>query len=155
MYPLVDLIEHQTIVALQNKEDLDVALASKANVVFLLTGSIFNTQELVARIKAAGKHVFLHLEFLEGIAADKSGVAYVAQHICPTGIISTRSNMIKVAKELNLLAIQRIFLIDTSAVHKGMKVTEQSQPDAIEVMPGIMPRVIHELTRSGKLDGRN
>ncbi|MBO8163970.1 MAG: glycerol-3-phosphate responsive antiterminator [Brevibacillus sp.] len=146
MYPIVDLVEHQTIAAVQSEEDLDDALESKVNVIFLLTGSIFNIKELVDRIKAVGKQAFLHMEFIEGIAADKSGVAYVAQNIAPTGIISTRSNLIRVAKDMDLMAIQRIFLIDRNAVIKGIKVVEQSLPDAVEIMPGVMPRVIREIT---------
>ncbi|CAJ1003830.1 MULTISPECIES: glycerol-3-phosphate responsive antiterminator [Bacillales] len=146
MYPIVDLVEHQTIAAVQAEADVDDAINSDVNIVFLLTGSIFNVKELVDRIKQAGKCVFLHMEFIEGIAPDKSGVAYVAQYIAPTGIISTRSNLIRVAKEMGLMAIQRIFLIDRNAVIKGIKVVEQSMPDAVEVMPGVMPRVIREMT---------
>ncbi|MCS7464819.1 glycerol-3-phosphate responsive antiterminator [Paenibacillus doosanensis] len=146
MYPIVDLVEHQTIAAVQREEDLELALKSEANIIFLLTGSIFNMKELVDRIKEAGKHVFPHMEFIDGIAPDKSGVAYMAQNIKPTGIISTKSNLIRVAKDHKLMAIQRIFLIDRSAVTRGIKAVEQSQPDAIEVMPGIMPRIVREMT---------
>jgi glycerol uptake operon antiterminator len=146
MYPIVDLVEYETIAAVQSEADLDDALRSNVNIIFLLTGSIFNIQELVDRSKAAGKQAFLHMEFIEGIAPDKSGVAYVARNIAPTGIISTRSNLIRVAKEMELMAIQRIFLIDRNAVVKGIRVVEQSAPDAVEIMPGVMPRVIREMT---------
>lgn len=146
MYPIVDLVEHQTIAAVQQIELLDPALESQANIVFLLTGNILNAKDLVERVRKSGKQVFLHMEFLEGIAADRTGVAYVAEHIRPTGIISTRSNLIRFAKDMNLMTIQRMFLIDRNAVAKGIKAAEQSSPDAIEVMPGIMPRIIREMT---------
>ncbi len=146
MYPIVDIVEHQTIAAVQKEADLDAALRGDVNVVFLLTGSLLNIHELTRRVQDAGKHVFLHMEFIEGIAADRSGVAYVAQHVRPTGIISTKSAIIKAAKDSGLLAIQRIFLIDRNAVQRGIKAVEQSSPDAIEVMPGIMPRIIREMT---------
>ncbi|TVY09730.1 glycerol-3-phosphate responsive antiterminator [Paenibacillus cremeus] len=146
MHPIVDLVEHQTIAAVQREEDLAQALKSQANVIFLLTGSIFNIKDLVDQTKEAGKAVFLHMEFIEGIAADRKGVSYVAKRVFPTGIISTKSNLIRTAKEEGLMAIQRIFLIDRSAVQRGIKSVEQSQPDAIEVMPGLMPRIIREMT---------
>ncbi|TBL81765.1 glycerol-3-phosphate responsive antiterminator [Paenibacillus thalictri] len=146
MYPIVDIVEHQTIASIHKVEDVDRAIESPVNVIFLMVGSIFNIKELVDRVKAANKHVFLHMEFIEGIAPDRSGVAYVAQNIKPTGIISTKSNLIRGAKENGLMAIQRIFLIDRSAVVRGVKTVEQSEPDAIEVMPGIMPRIIREMT---------
>ncbi|MDQ1912240.1 glycerol-3-phosphate responsive antiterminator [Paenibacillus sp. GD4] len=146
MYPIVDMVDHQTIAALQKEDEMELALQSPVNVIFLLTGSIFNITDLVSRVKASGKHVFIHMEFIEGIAADRSGVAYVAKHVQPTGIISTKSNLVRVAKEQGLMAIQRIFLIDRNAVTRGIKSVEQSMPDAIEVMPGIMPRIIREMT---------
>ncbi|MDF2662786.1 MAG: antiterminator [Paenibacillus sp.] len=146
MYPIVDLVDHQTIAAVQKESDLDAALQGKVNVIFLLTGSLLNIHELTERVTQAGKHVFLHMEFIEGIAADKGGLAYIAKHVRPTGIISTKSMLIKAAKDHGLLAIQRIFLIDRNAVVRGIKAVEQSSPDAIEVMPGIMPRIIREMT---------
>jgi glycerol uptake operon antiterminator len=146
MYPIVDMVESQLIAAVQSEADLDGALRSESNIIFLLTGSILNVKELIDRIKLVNKHVFLHMDFIEGIAPDKSGVSYVSQELKPTGILSTRSNLIRVAKEMNLMAIQRIFLIDRNAVSKGVKVTNQSQPDAVEIMPGVMPRVIREMT---------
>ncbi|MFH5182031.1 glycerol-3-phosphate responsive antiterminator [Paenibacillus sp. TAB 01] len=146
MYPIVDLVENQTIATVKKEEDLELALQSETNIVFLLTGSLFNIDELVQKVKAAGKHVFVHMEFIEGLAPDKTGVAYMANNIKPTGLISTKSNLIRAAKESHLMAIQRMFLIDNNAVYRGIKGAEQSQPDAIEVMPGIMPRVIREMT---------
>ncbi|MBO9606024.1 MAG: glycerol-3-phosphate responsive antiterminator [Paenibacillaceae bacterium] len=146
MYPIVDLVEHQTIAAVQKEDDLAKAIASQVNVIFLLTGSILNVKAMVDRVKEAGKVVFLHMEFIEGIAADRGGIAYVAQHVQPHGIISTRSQVIRTAKELKLLTIQRMFLIDRNAIGKGIKMAEQAAPDAIEVMPGIMPRIVREMT---------
>ncbi len=145
MYPIVDLVEHQTIGAVQAESDLEIALNGKVNLVFVMMGSILNVKSIIDRIKAAGKHPFLHMEFVEGIAPDRSGVAYIAQHIQPTGIISTRSNIIRIAKEMKLMTIQRVFLIDHNAVAKGIKMIEQTQPDAVEIMPGVMPRIISEV----------
>lgn len=146
MYPIVDLVEHQTIAAVQKEEDVAKAIDSRVNVVFLLTGSILNVKVMVDRVKAAGKVAFLHMEFIEGISADRGGIAYVAQHVQPAGIISTRSQVIRTAKEMKLLTIQRMFLIDRNAVSKGIKMAEQAGPDAIEIMPGIMPRIVREMT---------
>lgn len=151
MVRIVDIVDHQVIAAVEREEYLNDAINSRCNVIFLLYGSIFNVKELVDRIKAAGKHVFLHIDFIEGIAQDRSGVAYMAQYIKPTGIISTKNNLIRVAKELGLMTIQRLFLIDRNAIIRGIKSVESSKPDAIEVMPGIMPRIIKEMTTMTEL----
>jgi len=144
-YPINDLVEHQTIAAVQAEEDLEAAILGAPNVIFLITGSILNVRSMVESIHAAGKRVFLHLELIEGIAGDRSGIAYVAREVRPDGIITTRHHVVKIAREQGLMAIQRLFLIDRNAVAKGIKSVEQSQPDAVEVMPGIMPRIIREL----------
>jgi glycerol uptake operon antiterminator len=146
MYPIVDMVETQIIAAVQSEHDLEEANNSKSNIIFLLTGTIMNLREIVAKAKNSNKHVFLHMDFLEGIASDKVGVHYVAHEIKPTGIISTRTHLVRTAKDVGLMAIQRIFLIDRNAIDKGVKAIEQSQPDAVELMPGLMPRVISEMT---------
>jgi glycerol uptake operon antiterminator len=146
MYPIVDMVESQVIAAVQSESDIDEALSCKSNIIFLLTGSIMNLKNIVYRAKSSNKYVFLHMDFIQGIASDKTGVHYVAQEIQPTGILSTRSNLIRAAKDFNLMAIQRMFLIDRNAIDKGIKAIEQSQPDAVELMPGLMPKVIHEMT---------
>ncbi len=151
MYPIVDLVEHQVIAAVEKEDGLEEALQSKCNVIFLLCGTIFTVQALVERIKQAGKHVFVHMEFVEGIAADRSGVTYIAHTVRPTGIISTKSAVIRLAREQGLMTIQRIFLIDRSALERGVRSAETSKPDAIEAMPGIMPRIIGELTQMTEL----
>lgn len=45
------------------------------------------------------------------------------------------------------MAIQRIFLIDGNAMKKGIEIAHSSKPDAIEVLPGIMPDIIDNLTK--------
>lgn len=147
MFPIVDMVESQIIAAVQSEQDLNEALQGKANIIFLLTGSIMNIKDIVGRVQSANKHVFIHMDFMEGVASDKGGIQYIAHEIRPNGILSTRSNLIRIAKDNGLMAIQRIFLIDRNAIGKGIKAIEQCQPDAVEVMPGLMPRVIHEITK--------
>ncbi|MEX2104027.1 MAG: glycerol-3-phosphate responsive antiterminator [Bacilli bacterium] len=146
MYPIVDMVEFQVITAVQTPDDLEDALISNSNIIFFLTGTIMNLKHMVDRVKEKNKYVFLHMDFIEGIAADKSGIHYVAEVIQPTGIITTRNNLIRAAKDANLMAIQRLFLIDHNAIAKGVKVIEQCKPDAVEIMPGVMPKVIRMMT---------
>jgi glycerol uptake operon antiterminator len=48
------------------------------------------------------------------------------------------------------LAIQRLFLLDSSALEKSYTLLERTRPDFIEVLPGIMPHIIKEVReRSG------
>ena len=60
------------------------------------------------------------------------------------GIISTKPEMIRYAKELDLCTVFRIFAIDSKAIagleHHGMEFA-----DLIEVLPGIMPKIIKHI----------
>ena len=53
-------------------------------------------------------------------------------------------------KQNGLIAIQRLFLLDSSALEKSYTLLERTQPDYIEVLPGVIPHIIKEVKeRSG------
>lgn len=136
------------IAAVRKPEDLQAALRNGWPVVFLLIGDLFTAERYVAEALRAGKKVFLHVDFITGLGGDPIVIKYIAERIKPTGIISTKSHFVKHAKKQGLLAIQRLFIIDTSALEQGIHNIRQSEPDAIEIMPGLLSRVITELRDS-------
>ena len=60
------------------------------------------------------------------------------------GIISTRTNMIQRAKELQMIAILRVFLIDSMAFDAALG-ARNLKPDAIDILPGLMPSMIRKV----------
>ncbi|MDQ0337945.1 glycerol uptake operon antiterminator [Caldalkalibacillus uzonensis] len=144
--PIVDMVQSQVIASIHQPELIEEAVDSEANIAFLLTGDLLTIKDYVDRLKSAGMPVFIHLDFIEGLSNHKSAIQYVAREWQPDGIITTRNQLIKAAKEEGLLTIQRIFLLDSSALKRGIELVRACQPDAIEVLPGLMPRVIYELT---------
>lgn len=147
---LVDMVESQIIASVTNEEDLKSAINSKSNIVFLLTGNLMTIADYITQLKKANKFVFVHLDFIDGISNSKNAISFVAEHWQPTGIITTKSHIVKFANEIGLKTIQRIFLLDRSAVFKGIEMVNSCRPDAVEVMPGIMPKIIDQL--SAELD---
>lgn len=147
MKKIVDLVDSQVIASVKSKQHLEVAASSSVNIVFLLTGSLITTQKYVDFLKKHDKKVFIHLDFIDGLANTKSAVEYIASVWKPDGIISTKSNLIKFAKEEGLMTVQRVFLIDRNAMKKGIEIAHNCKPDAIEVLPGVMPPVIDSLTK--------
>lgn len=143
---MVDLVEHQVIPAVRTDEQLAQAAVSKADIVFLLYGNVFSLEQQMMTLHDQGKDAFVHLDFMEGIASDRSGIEYIAKRLRPKGIISTRSYSIVIAKEFQLMTIQRLFMIDSTAIQKGLKAVHASGADAVELMPGLMPKVIREVT---------
>ena len=49
-----------------------------------------------------------------------------------------------------MLTVQRVFIIDSLSIETAIKASQIINPDAIEIMPGIMPKIISDL--SNKLD---
>ncbi len=136
------------ITSLVTEDDLDSLLQTTSSVSFLLFGNIFNLKQVVKLITDSGKLAFVHVDLLEGLGKDQWGVRYLAEEIGVDGIVTTRSNIITSAKQYNLIAIQRLFVFDSVSLDKGIKVIKSSQPDAIEVLPGlVIPRVIKKIKK--------
>ena len=148
MVNIVDLVQSQVIASVKEEADIEKAINSQANIVFLLTGNLINMADYVKRLREAGKQIFIHIDFIDGLSNTKSAIQFIAYTWKPTGIITTKSSLIKHAKEVKLMTIQRIFLIDHAAISKGIEMSLSCRPDAIEVLPGLMPTIIDRLTRS-------
>ena len=64
------------------------------------------------------------------------------------GIISTRPSFIKRAKELGLFTVLRFFVFDSLSLENVRRTAAAAQPDVIEILPGIMPKVISRIASS-------
>ena len=53
--------------------------------------------------------------------------------------------MIMKAKAKGIIAIQRMFLLDTIALEKSYSLIDQTVPDYIEMLPGVIPELISEV----------
>ena len=61
------------------------------------------------------------------------------------GIISTRGALIKRAKQIGLAAVQRGFMLDSRSLNSFEQQIAQSKPDFVEILPGLLPKVIASL----------
>jgi len=146
MSTIIDCLEENPIIAaLPYTELLEEALGSNVNVVFLLSGNILKLQDIVNNLKNNGKKVFIHIDLIEGLGRDLAAIDYVRHKIEPDGILSTKNNLLKYGKEMGLVTIQRLFLVDSRSVESGIKMVQSYDPDFVEVMPGIVPKAIEEL----------
>ncbi len=139
------LNQDRMIASVKTPKSLELFLESDVKVAFLLTGNISVIKKYVELLKKHDRFVFLHLEKIKGISYDKEGLKFIAKFVKPTGIVTTKSSLIQLAKKEGLIAIQRLFLVDTDAVANGLKVVEEIQPDALEVMPALIPEMIEKL----------
>ncbi|MEW4372577.1 glycerol-3-phosphate responsive antiterminator [Paenibacillus kandeliae] len=112
--------------------------------VFLDT-HIAQLKSIYRMANAHNKQMFLHADLVHGLKNDEYAAEYLCQEIKPYGIISTRGNVIMKAKQKGVIAIQRVFMLDTIALEKSYALLEKTQPDYIEVLPGVVPHMIKEV----------
>lgn len=139
---LESLWRNPLIASVKEPKQLEKVVDNHIEVVFLLTGNIGVIKAYVDYYKKHDRHVFLHLEKIGGLSLDRAGLEYVANYVKPTGIVSTKNTMIKQAKKLGLLTVQRLFLIDTDALVHGISALQENCPDAVELMPARIPELI-------------
>lgn len=136
------------IAGVKDLSNLDDALRSDCDIVFLLCGTIFDLKDTVNKAREAGKMIFIHVDLLDGFSKDVTALKYISSEIRPDGIISTKNSLLKSARTLGLLTVQRVFIIDSLSIETAVKSSQMISPDAIEIMPGIMPRIIKKLSSS-------
>lgn len=112
---------------------------------FILGGTLSTLAEPVGRLTHRGWRVFCHVDMVKGLSADVDGLAFLAEFAGPTGIITTHSYTVQLAKKVGLVAIQRIFLVDSQSIQTGITQAKACQPDAVEVLPGLLPRAIRQM----------
>jgi glycerol uptake operon antiterminator len=143
---LEHLVKHPAIPALRRAEDVDVAARCGAKVVFLLTGTIYDLRDLCTRCEPLGIYPFCHLDLIQGIGKDGPGVKWLATEIGLKGILTTRTSLIRAAMSEGLVAILRLFLLDSESLKTGLEVAASSKPDAVEILPAlVLPRVAPRL----------
>ncbi|WP_100010466.1 glycerol-3-phosphate responsive antiterminator [Lentibacillus sediminis] len=138
-------IQQDVLPAVRSMKDFDKALEADQEMIVLLETRLTQLKSMVAYLKRAGKKALIHVDLIQGLKADEYGLEYLLREVKPDGILSTRGNVIKLAKKQKLLAIQRMFLLDSAALEQNVKLIERIQPDCVEVLPGLMPRVIRQI----------
>ncbi len=130
------------IAAVKDKATLLRAVCCPIQDIFIIGSNIFDVAEMVRIAKANGKRVFLHIDLVDGIGKDFSGVEYCAKVVKPDGLISTRAPLLKRASNEGLITIQRLFLVDSSSLEHGVRLLKAHKPDYVEVLPGLLPKAI-------------
>lgn len=131
------LTKHPVIVSLTDTKDLNKALDAESSVIILIQADICTLDDVAKRIKETDKLIFVHIDLMKGLKRDPAGIEFLANHIGIDGIVTTHANLIKAAQRLNLLTIQRIFILDSASIKQGIRSIQESRPDAVEILPGI------------------
>ena len=123
--------------ALKGPEDMDVALNSDAQLLFVLKGDAFQLAPFIEQAHERGKGVVVHVDLVSGIGKDRAGIQHLRQ-IGVDAIITSRSQLVTSGRAEGLTTIQRLLLMDDSAFDTGVRTIARAAPDIVEVLPGIV-----------------
>lgn len=141
-----EILERNPIIpALKNDQDLKEALESGSEIVFIIMANLMNIEDIVSKLKKEGKIVFVHADMIEGLSSSNYGVEYLVNHIDLDGIITTKHNMVAFAKKKNIPVIQRYFILDSFSFKNTVMHIRENKPDAVEILPGLMPKIIKRI----------
>lgn len=139
--------QYPVAAAMKSNEDMQVALESDALLLFLLKGDAFQLAPFVTEAHQRGKGVVVHVDLVSGIGKDRAGIQYLHQ-MGIDAIITSRSQLVSAGRAEGLTTIQRLLLVDDSALDTGVRTIARAAPDIVEVLPGIIfPEVASTLQR--------
>ena len=84
------------IAAVKNMDDVEnCCRIEEIKVVFILFGDICSLEEIINKIKKAGKTAVVHVDLINGLSSKEIAVEYIKKNTAADGIISTKISLIK------------------------------------------------------------
>lgn len=138
-------LDSPIIAAIKDDQLLEKAISSDCDVVFILYGTICNIDKIVNKVKECGKIAIVHVDLIQGLNNRDVGVDFIKEHTTADGIISTKQNLVRRAKELNMIAGERSFIVDSMALSTIKNHINTLQPDFLEIMPALVTKIITQI----------
>lgn len=113
----------------------------------ILNAHISRLKSIFQMAKQYDKRLLLDIDLIMGLKADEYATEYICQEYKPFGIISTKPNVIMKAKQKGVQTFQRIFLLDSQSIERSSKIIERTNPDYIELLPGVVPKIIRQFSQ--------
>lgn len=143
---MVDCLEQNPVIAAIGEDKWEAALASPAQVLFYLAADLMSIRERIAQAHREEKLLLVHIDLAEGIGKDRAGIRFLAD--CGVdGIISTKAQLIRYAKEQGLLTVQRFFALDSKGMESIEEMLRNTNPHLMEIMPGVIGKAIRRFSQ--------
>lgn len=141
------LMDCPVIAAVKDDKGLERCLESEIQIVFILYGDLVKIPDMVTRLRQRGKKAIVHVDLITGLSGKEVAVDFIKNSTNADGIISTKMSLIRRAKELKMITVFRFFVIDSMAFDNIKRQCESAQPDLVEILPGLMPKIITRVTK--------
>jgi glycerol uptake operon antiterminator len=139
--------ETPIIPAIRKPDLVELAIASRSRLIYLLTGDPDTIEPMIQKITAAGKVPIVNLDLLNGFSRDKYAVNYL-KRVGAGGIISTHLDPLRHALAIGLYGIQRTFLLDSGAMDTISNQLRNTPVHALEILPALVAPKMLERVRA-------
>ena len=92
-----------------------------------------------------------NIALIVGLSSKDIVVDFIKIYTKAEGIISTRPSLIKRAKKLNIFTVLRLFILDSISFKNIESQIFTGNPNMIEILPGLMLKVIKQLSDTVKI----
>ena len=148
MQKILDSFREHPIIAAVGEDKWEAALQSSATVIFYMSANLLSIRQRAQQAHREKKYIMVHLDLAEGIGKDRTGIRYLAD--CGVdGILSTRGQLIRLAREQQLFTVQRFFAVDSSGAESIGELMRNANPHILEIMPGVVTKVIRRYSEGG------
>lgn len=141
--PMIDILKKQICVpVVPSMKRLEKFIESDLIVCILQDIHISLLEHMIKTLHDNNKLALVHIDMVHGISSDEHGAEFLCQRLRADGVISSKTRIIETTKKNKKIAIQRMFLIDSKSIERGIETLQKSQPDIVEVMPAIAYKII-------------
>lgn len=141
--PMIDILKKQICVpVVPSMKRLEKFIETDLVVCILQDIHISLLEHMIKTLHDNNKLALVHIDMVHGISSDEHGVEFLCQRLRADGVISSKTRIIETTKKNKKIAIQRMFLIDSKSIERGIETVQKSQPDIVEVMPAIAYKII-------------
>ena len=145
---IIECLELNPVIAAIRDDGWEAALHSPAQVLCYLSADLTTVHLRIRQAHEAGKYLLIHMDLADGIGKDRSGIRYLVQ-FGVDGIISTKAQIIRTARDMGLLTVQRFFALDSKGMESIEEMLRTSTPHLIEIMPGVIGKAIRRFRGCG------
>jgi len=143
--------DNPVIASITDLNQLDVALNSSCQIIFLLTGNIFNLKTVSNKIFNKNKELYVYVDAIDGFSKDSWGLEYIIKNIPLNGIITSKPSLVQQSKNMGIFTIQRMCLYDTLSLEKLFYSIKECRPNGLEILPGVIPTIIKHIVKNTRI----
>jgi glycerol uptake operon antiterminator len=149
-------MNQKVLPAISNYKALEKFIKCNLEFCVIMNFPLVQLMRVCKLLRDNNKKYIVHLDLIKGIASDEYGAEFLIDAYKVDGVISTHPSVIEMTKKKKVIAIQRIFIIDSHSLNKSIQIAKNCQPDYIEILPGYSYEVedrIHQIIDTPLIGG--